>query len=53
MPIASWYALRLVSISGFVISRLNAIEWMRMSMPPNSLPTASTVPWIEYSGNLA
>jgi enoyl-[acyl-carrier protein] reductase I len=44
IPIASWYALRLVSISGLVTSRPNAIEWIRMSMPPNSLPTASTVP---------
>ena len=46
MPSASKYPLRLVSFWDLVISRLNAIEWMMMSMPPNSLPTASTVPWM-------
>ena len=40
------YPLREVSFADLVISRLKAMEWMRMSMPPNSLPTASMVPWM-------
>jgi hypothetical protein len=44
MPSASKYPFRVVSLWIFVISRLNAIEWMTTSIPPNSLPTASTMP---------
>ena len=47
MESAVRYPLRLVSIRRFLISGLNATEWMRMSMPPNSRPTVSMHPRIE------
>ena len=41
------YALREVSIAGFLISGLKAMLWIRMSMAPNCLPMMSIIPRME------